>query len=92
MINYYFKFYNQTNHVPIGELKKVPIPSISNSFKKQIEKLVDKILSLKKQNHDTTSLEKEIDVLVYHLYELTYDEVQLIDKDFWLSEGEYNKL
>ena len=92
LINYYFKFYNQTNHVPIGELKKVPIPSISNSFKKQIEKLVDKILSLKKQNHDTTSLEKEIDVLVYHLYELTYDEVQLIDKDFWLSEGEYNKL
>jgi hypothetical protein len=27
--------------------------------------------------------------LVYHLYELTYDEVKIIDKDFWLSEEEY---
>ncbi|MCZ2129181.1 MAG: N-6 DNA methylase [Bacteroidia bacterium] len=57
---------------------------------KQIEKLVDEILKKKKSNHDTTSLEKEIDVLVYHLYELTYDEVKIIDKDFWLSEEDYN--
>lgn len=59
---------------------------------KQIEKLVDEILKKKKANHDTTSLEKEIDVLVYHLYELTYDEVKIIDKDFWLSEEEYEKI
>ncbi|MEI2674369.1 MAG: TaqI-like C-terminal specificity domain-containing protein [Chitinophagaceae bacterium] len=57
---------------------------------KKIEKLVDEILKKKKANHDTTSLEKEIDVLVYHLYELTYDEVKIIDKDFWQSEEEYN--
>jgi beta-mannanase len=31
-------------------------------------------------------------VLVYKLYELTYDEVKIIDKDFWLSEGEYEKV
>lgn len=58
---------------------------------KQIEKLVDDILKKKKANQDTTSLEKEIDVLVYKLYELTYDEVKIIDKDFWLSEEEYEK-
>jgi len=56
---------------------------------KQIEKLFDEILKKKKSKHDTTSLEKEIDVLVYKLYELTYDEVKIIDKDFWLSEDEY---
>ena len=25
----------------------------------------------------------------FRQYELTYDEVQLIDKDFWLSDEEY---
>lgn len=44
------------------------------------------------KNHYTTSLEKEIDVLVYKLYELTYDEVKIIDNNFWLSEEEYGKL
>jgi len=58
---------------------------------KQFEKLVDEIIRKKKLNHDTTLLEKEIDVLVYRLYELTYDEVKIIDKDFWLSEEEYDK-
>jgi len=54
--------------------------------------LVDEILKKKKANQDTTALEREIDVLVYKLYELTYDEVKIIDKDFWLSEEEYKKV
>jgi len=28
--------------------------------------------------------------MVYKLYELMYEEVKIIDKDFWLSEEEYN--
>ena len=63
----------------------------TDAEQKQIEKLVDEILKKKKANHDTTSLEKEIDVLVYKLYELTYDEVKIVDKEFWLSEEEYLK-
>ena len=34
--------------------------------------------------------ENQIDILVYKLYDLTYDEVLVIDKDFSLSEEEYN--
>lgn len=56
---------------------------------KRIEKLVDDILKKKKSNKDTTELEKEIDVLVYKFYELTYEEVKIIDSEFWMSEGEY---
>ena len=58
----------------------------------QIEKLVDEILIKKQQNQDTTELEKEIDVRVYKLYELTYAEVKVIDKDFWMSDEEYGKV
>jgi len=34
-------------------------------------------------------LEKEIDQLVYQLYGLTYDEVKIVDPDFWLTMNEY---
>jgi hypothetical protein len=73
-------------------VEKLPIKKIQESQQQPFIIRVEKIISLKKKNHDTTSLEKEIDVLVYHLYELTYDEVKIIDKDFWLSEEEYEKI
>lgn len=77
----------------IANTKQFPIPKIlSSRLENQIEKLVDEILKRKKAKQDTTALEKEIDVLVYKLYELTYDEVKIIDKDFWLSEAEYEKI
>ncbi len=49
----------------------------------QIESLVDQILDLKKQNpnKDTSSLESQIDKLVYKLYDLTDEEIELINRD-----------
>jgi hypothetical protein len=73
-------------------LSQLPIPNISLNQQLPFIDRVEKIISLKKKNHDTTSLEKEIDVLVYKLYELTYEEVKIIDRDFWLSETEYKKV
>lgn len=73
----------------VDDLKQFPISNSLLQVQEQFIAIVEKILSLKKQNQDTTSLEKEIDVMVYKLYELTYDEVKIIDKDFWLSEEEY---
>jgi hypothetical protein len=35
------------------------------------------------------STDKEIDRMVYHLYDLTYDEVKIIDPDFSLSKKDY---
>jgi len=70
-------------------VEKLPIKKIQESQQQPFITRVEKILSLKKQNLDTTALEKEIDVMVYKLYELTYDEVKIIDKNFWLSEEEY---
>jgi adenine-specific DNA-methyltransferase len=54
----------------------------------------EEILALSKHeiSFNTTTLEKEIDVLVYKLYELTYDEIKVVDPDFWLSEEEYKNV
>jgi adenine-specific DNA-methyltransferase len=70
-------------------VERVPVPQISQEQQQPFEKLVDQILSLKKQNLDSGALEKEIDVLVYKLYELTYNEVKIVDKDFSMSREEY---
>lgn len=53
--------------------------------------LVDKILIAKNLDPkaDTSALENQIDQMVYKLYELTYDEVKVVDPEFSLSPEEY---
>ena len=38
---------------------------------------------------DTTDLENQIDIMVYKLYELTYEEVKIVDTEFGLSKQEF---
>lgn len=66
---------------------------ISISFSRiEIISLVDRILAAKKANPqaDTSEWEKEIDKLVYHLYNLTYDEVLVVDPENIISREEYD--
>jgi type I restriction-modification system DNA methylase subunit len=58
----------------------LPVPLCSLA-KQPIITLVDKILAAKKSapQTDTTTLERKIDVLVYLLYGLTWDEVQVVE-------------
>ena len=55
-------------------------------------RLNTEFLMMNKQGLDTSLLEQEIDNLVYKLYELTYDEVKVIDPDFSLSKAEYEAI
>jgi type II restriction/modification system DNA methylase subunit YeeA len=62
-------------------MKKLIKNILSSSIVNQIESLVDKILAVKKANPqtDTGAWEKEIDELVYELYELTEEEIKIIE-------------
>lgn len=75
--------------ISVQALEPLLVHYPTDKEEKQIEKLVDEILKKKKANHDTTAIEKEIDVLVYKLYELSYDEVKIIEPAFSLTEKEY---
>lgn len=81
LVNHYFKFYNQTNHVPIGEIKQVPVPDLSAVKSEPLVKLVDQILAAKRKNPsaDTSALEREIDQQVYALYGLTPEEIKIVE-------------
>ena len=57
-----------------------PLPKMDNQEDtKHFEILVDQIIENKKDNIDTKELENEIDQLVYQLYELTEEEIEIIE-------------
>ncbi|MFN4233239.1 MAG: Eco57I restriction-modification methylase domain-containing protein [Bacteroidia bacterium] len=72
--------------------ENLPIPQITQNQQRPFIALVEQILALKEQGKDTTALEQQIDHLVYKLYELTYEEVLVIDPAFPLSKEEYERI
>ena len=71
--------------------EQLPIPSASKDIQNRIENLVDEILTVKLQSHGvaTTSQEQEVDNLFYHLYDLTYNEVLIVDPQTQITREEY---
>ena len=60
-----------------------PVPQdIPQKMEEAIVRIVDNILMQKKDNHqvDTKSLESEIDAMIYKLYELTEEEIKIVEQ------------
>ena len=89
LINWYvykFIFSNsiRTMHLNSYATDKIPIPKINaknQTIANQIIALVDEILKLKAKDStfDTSNLESKIDKLVYKLYNLTDEEIKIIE-------------
>ena len=60
-------------------VEPLKIPEADSKTKNNITKLVDEIITLKKQDKDTTPLEKNIDEIVYSLYGLSDEEVKVVE-------------
>ena len=62
-------------------IKQIPVPMMTKAEQNNISKIVDRILAAKKKdpNADTSSLESEIDQLVYKLYGLTDEEIAIVE-------------
>jgi len=67
--------------IRIGNLRELFVKNISLEEQGIFVKMVDEILSKKAQNQETNFLEKELDLLVYQLYELSETEIQLIENE-----------
>lgn len=68
---------------------KLPVKKHANQ--QAFVDIVDQILSNKQfdEHADTTTLENNIDLMVYHLYGLTYDEVLIVDPQTSITREEY---
>jgi hypothetical protein len=73
-------------------LEPFPVPELPNRIADMLTLKVQAILNAKSTDAstDTRSLENEIDLLVYHLYDLTYDEVLIVDPETPITREEYD--
>jgi hypothetical protein len=75
----------------VEDIKNFPLPKeIEKDALKVIENLVDNILEFKSKSDDTTHYEKDIDLIFYKLFDLTYEDVKIIDAGFEMTNGKYN--
>lgn len=84
-----FTWYHEKNHskahaktsipkILVKEVRSLPIPK---NYDSKIETLVKKIIEVKQENPeaDTSKLEAEIDRLVYELYGLSEEEIEIVE-------------
>jgi hypothetical protein len=81
----YNKLVNESGRVfpqvKLTHVKKLPLFVASSEQQAPIVKLVDEILAVKSRdiNANTDELEREIDRLIYQLYDLTPDEIEIVE-------------
>ena len=80
-------------NVGVNELSQIPIADCE-SIKNNIVDLIDLIIVSKKTSPqaNTSDLENQIDSLVYKLYNLTYDEVLIVDPETPITREEYENI
>jgi len=82
LVNYLFatKFLNLA--IKADYIKQISFPKPTEKTVNEIETISKEILNLKSKDlqADTKNLEKKLDFAVYHLYQLTEDEIKIIDK------------
>jgi hypothetical protein len=80
-MDFFFRHINSNTQVSAGEINALPIPSVGKNIEKSISELVIKIITIKEASliEDTSALEKEIDRIVYYLYELKKEEIAIIE-------------
>ena len=70
-----------TNRWKKYKIEMLPIKTPTTNQEHEVEILVNSIIKIKKQDTfaDTSALESEIDQLVYKLYELTEEEIEIVE-------------
>ena len=80
IINYWFSYYFVDVNIKPEQLRKIPLPETKTN--QEIILFVEQILSIKRKasDADTSAIEREIDQKVYELYDLTSEEITMIEQ------------
>lgn len=82
LINWFFRCFSTNSNVNGYEIDNLPIPSIERDTQLKLKELVTSVMKQKNlDNHaDTQNEESKIDEIVYQLYNLSKDEIRIIEK------------
>lgn len=61
-------------------VEQIPLPSVDAETLQRIESLVGTIIDKKENSQNTEDLEKEVDLIVYSVFNLTPDEIALVEE------------
>ena len=81
LLNFVFSKFSTNSNVNGYEVDNLPISKDIDSFvsKEKLINLVDIILAKKEKDEDTTTEELQIDQMVYNLYNLTPEEIAIVE-------------
>ncbi|MBO8460389.1 MAG: N-6 DNA methylase [Bacteroidetes bacterium] len=80
-INWFFRCFSTNSNVNGYEVDNFPIPQLSPNAQATISELVKKVIDAKTNSStDTSAIEKQIDELVYQAYELSKDDIKIIEQ------------
>ena len=89
LMNWYYKKISTNNNVNIYEMDDLPIRVFKDEKLKKINSLVNRVLEIKgtknptgKLNEEIESLQSQIDILVYELYEIESSKIKIIENTF----------
>ena len=80
-------------------IENLPIIEVNNDIKNKIEQKIKFIIGNRKSKdfdknkelqQKVNEYETQIDIMVYKIYDLTFDEVKTVDPNFSMSEQDYN--
>ena len=82
LVNWFFRCFSTNSNVNGYEIDNLPIPYVSQEKQEAIKTKVLRIMQNKVLDYsaNTSELESEIDRLVYQLYELTEEEIAVIER------------
>ena len=91
LANFFFRCFSTNSNVNGYEIEAIPICDIPKDIADKMEDTVTTIMSSRRKSHSTNTAKEEtvIDLLVYHLYGLTYDEVLIVDPEIPITREEY---
>ena len=82
VINWFFRCFSTNSNVNGYEVDNFPIPQLNSNTQTKISELVHKVIAAKRSNNsaDTSVFEKQIDEVVYQAYELSNDDIRIIEE------------
>ena len=91
LLNWFFKVFSTNSNVNCYEVDNLPIIKIDEAQQKPFKNIVEKILSITKENDCPENItkqdivkefERQIDQMVYRLYNLTEEEIKIVEGKF----------
>ena len=82
LVNWFFRCFSTNSNVNGYEIDNLPIPYVSQEKQEAIKTKVLNVMHKKNLNHyaNASTVESEIDRLVYQLYGLTEEEITVIER------------